>query len=174
MEAFQENLKGGNVKLGSFKKEFSKLKKLVGSKNKDFSSDKASVALLRAFMGMIVSIIPTLESKFNETGKGVYEISQMAQLALEVSNMLRAIGDKTELVDHLMEEVIERNLSLAAQHLNAEVILARREINTKFKNPKNIKRMNRLLDQVVKNHAEYLLAMRPSYEDRLRKILESE
>lgn len=168
---FEDNMKKGKLDVSSFKKSYSKLKRIVGSGNKDFSTDQASVALLRAYMVMIVKMMPILEAKFFKTGRGVYEINNLAALSIELSNILRAMGDKTEQAQKVMNLAVDPKLQMITQHMSAEHTLMKRELSSMKFTPRQLAQIKKLLNRSLRHHAEYVSENRAGINDQIIKIL---
>jgi len=171
MDKFAESLQDSDLALGSFKKEYRKLKKQMGAEKGDFSSEKAAMALLRAYMVMIVNMMPVLQKKFHTTGRGVYEVTNLAQISIEIANILQNMGDKNEQAQSIVENVIDPNLALMMQNLTSELEGIRKEVGVYITKSSTRRRLRLGIDKSLKNHAGFIGAIRGDIQAKLTKAL---
>lgn len=129
--------------LSTFKKEYKQLKKLVGSKNKDFQSDKASMAMLRSMLTMILSCIPVAESIYKQyrNERSAYALSALVSQARELNNDIRNVHNLQDQLDRIMDLIIKPSLTLIVQNLVDELNTSGRSIMKKVKNKTIVKKM---------------------------------
>jgi hypothetical protein len=103
-----------DLNIGEFTKEHSRLKKMI--KRDDLNSAAAGQQLTRTLLAMAIEMLPKVEKTFNKSqgGRGIYAVVTLSNLIRELVNDLRSMSDHSELVDRIMTNCIDLNLSVLA------------------------------------------------------------
>lgn len=115
----------------SFQTEYARLRKLT--MEDDFSTSKASYALLRAQMATVIRALNVMDKAFKESaGRNAYSYVAMHGLARELSHDLRAFGDQTELAERVRRDVVQGVLQGLATEVVSALIKTRHSLQTKL------------------------------------------
>jgi hypothetical protein len=160
--------------LATFSKALRKLRRDYDANPKDFDSDAAQIATLRAVLDMSINMVPILEKQIIERGdgRGVYSLNTLVNQIREAMNDLRAVNDRTEVAANLFDKVVDPTLSLIVQQLVTESSTYRKLI---FKEVKDVKVRKKLTNQIKRNlkaTADYIKETRMSIREQILEILE--
>lgn len=153
-----------------FTKEHKKLRKLI--KRSDFNPDSVSIALSKTLLAMTLQMLPRIEEYFHKSqGKGVYGVIALSSQIRELATDLRALSDKVNLTDRIIQEVIEANLAIAAQAIASEFNTLGRAIY-ETSDSKRAKTLMAKLERHRETAINRLLETRMTMRDKLTKIIE--
>lgn len=152
------NLEEAFTDLGihSFDKEYKKLRRL--STAEDFSSPKASYALLRAQLAMVISAMPILEKNLHhwKNDKAAYALVSLSSHARELSHDLRSFGDQTEVVERVRRNVMQPTLSALATAIVSNMLKTKQDLHNELP-PKTAKMVSAALKR-MQNDLQALFA----------------
>jgi hypothetical protein len=113
-----------------FEQEYRKLRKL--SSGEDFSASKASYALLRAQLAMVIQAMPVLERNLHKfkNEHAAYALVSLSSHARELSHDMRAFGDQTEIAERIREVVTQSSIRGLAAGIVQDLIRARQDLHS--------------------------------------------
>lgn len=148
----------GQIKSDRFAKEFKKLRKKVGSENEHFNADNSHIEMLRAMQSMLIDIIPLAEQVFRKSKKesSAYALNALLNQAREISTDLKMSKDFDGQANFIKEMILNPVFKVFAQHLIAENIYLKNEIDTHVSNRKEAKRIKEAVDKMARSLGRFL------------------
>jgi hypothetical protein len=111
--------------LKPFTQEYKRLRNLVTDKD-DFSSSKASYALLRAQLSNVIQAIGVMDKTFVKCGgRNAYAYCAVHTLARELSHDLRAFCDQTEVAERIRDVIVQSGMRALAADIVQDIIRTR-------------------------------------------------
>ena len=153
-----------------FGKEYRKLKKMIGSNNKNFQGDKAIVAMLRAMLTSTLKMIPTAEYQYHlyKNERAAYAYSALINQAREIANDIRNVQNLEQQVDKIMDDIVKPSFSLIVQHLVEELDNSGKKLYKEVENKAIVKK---ILKRSARNIGRYITEHTASIENQLKKYL---
>lgn len=115
--------------LRSFTQEYKSLRRMMTDDESDFSSSKATQALLRAQLAAVIRAIGVADRNMlaGDT-RGTYAYVALHGLTRELVNDLRSFGDQSENIDRIRRDVVQEVLRILATNVVADLIKTRQNI----------------------------------------------
>jgi len=156
-----------------FANEYKKLKKLIGSKNKDYSASKSSIVLARALLTAVVKMIPIAEKAYHKSpGQSTaFSFTALVNLARELQSDIRNLVDLQKQADAIVENIIQPNLILIVQSLVNETYTMRKEFKRKIKRTKSRKVLKELSDDYLRTQSKYMNTIKSAMTKQIHSYL---
>jgi hypothetical protein len=159
--------------LTTFSKEYSSLKKLVGSEAKDFNYNASSIACTRAMLNSVLGMIPIAEKNYHEhpTQSTAYSFTALSNMARELQNDIRSMVDLQAQVDHIVDNIIEPNLLLVVQNSINSIFEMRKKFKAKIESPKSRNALKHASDDYLQDHAASMQKIKDTIAKQLTNYL---
>ena len=116
----------------TFQQEYKRLLKIVGAE-KDFSSQQAARALIRAQLSASIGMLPKMEQSVQKYGgRAAYAWTTINDHIRALTHDLRGFGDNSSLVEKVRRDAVQVSLRVLMTEIISRAAETRRELNTRL------------------------------------------
>jgi hypothetical protein len=158
-----------NKSVSLFQKDYHDIKKIIGPEALDYNNDKATIAILRSMLNMLVSLIPLAEQNYKQYSneRSAYAINALVSQTRELLTDIKNAQNTEQQIDYITNEIVSLHLKLILNNIINNVYVLKKEVKSKGK-PKDIIKM---LDAMIKDQGAFIIQIRKSVEDRLKEYM---
>lgn len=144
--------------LSSFRTEYKKIKKLVGSEASDFQSDKANISMLRTMLSMTLDLIPIAQAAYqkNPNNFNASAIVNLTSQAREIANDIRNIQTLEQQVQYITNDIVRSISRELASDIVDEHYRMKTIIDKEIKNESRRDRLKANLEESLRKTGKYI------------------
>lgn len=144
--------------LSKFQVEYKKLRRLIGAEAKDFSTDKAANAILRAMLSTTIRMLPLAEASYRKYSneRAAYAYSALVSQIRELMADLRAVQSLDAQAETINTKIMQNAIRLLIQNLSLELYSTKAQFDSALKTPKDKQMAKRAVDVMVQQHGAYM------------------